>query len=230
MPGAQQAHTFAWQGPRPYTYGYWLYLPEEYGADPSKRWPLVLFLHGRGESGNDLEAVTREGLPKLIKAGQQFPFIVVSPQCPVDERWNSPPCTWVLKALLDEIEREYAVDADRIYVTGLSMGGFGTWTLAANNPHRFAAIAPICGGGDPEDAGLIKHLPIRVFHGAQDPVVPLRRSEEMVNALKACGNNVRLTVYPEAGHDSWTQTYNNPELYTWLLAQHKTAEDTQERE
>jgi predicted peptidase len=230
MPGAQQAQTFAWQGPRPNTVHFWLYLPEEYGSDPSKRWPLVLFLHGRGESGNNLELVTREGLPKLIKAGQQFPFIVVSPQCPVDERWATYAHTGMLNALLDKIEREYAVDADRIYVTGLSMGGFGTWALATSTPHRFAAIAPICGGGDSSKVAAIKHLPIWVFHGAQDSVVSLACSEEMFEALKACNGNVRLTVYPEAGHDSWTQTYDNPELYTWLLAQRRTAEDTQERE
>lgn len=230
MPGAQQPQTFAWQDPRTYTFRYWLYLPEDYGADPSKRWPLVLFLHGMGERGNDLEAVTREGLTRLIKVGQQFPFIAVSPQCPADDRWDSRSCKGMLNALLDQVEREYAVDADRIYVTGLSMGGYGTWALAIANPHRFAAIAPICGGGDSSRVAAIKHLPVWVFHGGKDPVVPLWRSEEMVNALKACNGNVRLTVYPEAGHDSWTQTYDNPELYTWLLAQRRTAEDTQGRE
>ena len=147
---------------------------------------------------------------------KDFPFIAVSPQCPKDSRWNLQVDT--LDALLDELERTHLVDPERIYVTGLSMGGFGTWALAAALPQRFAAIAPICGGGDPRTTRTIPHLPAWVFHGARDETVPMLRSAEMVEALARSGGYARFTVYPEAKHDSWTETYNNPELYAWLLS------------
>lgn len=194
------------------TADYLLYLPKDY--DQQEKWPLVLFLHGRGESGDNLDLVKTHGLPKLIAAGKEFPFIVVSPQCPKDSWWNSD----ILLALLDDVERNYKVDKERIYVTGLSMGGFGTWNLTFRAPHRFAAIAPVCGGGEAYWGQKIAHVPAWVFHGAKDPVVPLSRSEIMVENMKKKGGDPKLTVYPEAAHDSWTETYNNPELYTWLLS------------
>ena len=198
---------------------YLLYLPKSYPKS-RKRWPLMLFLHGAGERGNDLEKVKMHGPPKLIaQEGKEFPFIIVSPQCPAGGWWSNDLQIAALNALLDDVVARYRVDADRIYVTGLSMGGFGTWRLACDYPGRFAAIAPICGGGDPARVERIKHLPVWVFHGAKDETVPLRASEAMVDALKKAGGNVRFTVYPEAGHDSWTETYNNTELYEWLLKQ-----------
>ncbi len=198
---------------------YLLYLPEDYG-NTEEKWPLVLFLHGAGERGDDLDRVAVHGPPKLVSNGKkEFPFILVSPQCPKDDWWTSNLQITGLDALITDIVSRYNVDEDRIYVTGLSMGGFGTWTLAATTPNRFAAIAPICGGGEPETAPLISHLPIWVFHGAKDTVVPLKRSQEMVDALKRTGADVDFTVYPEAGHDSWTETYNNPAFYEWLLTQ-----------
>jgi predicted peptidase len=166
-----------------------------------------------------LDLVKKQGLPKLIEAGKQFPFIVVSPQCPKNRRWEP----LEVKTLLDEIVEKYKADQDRIYVTGLSMGGFGTWSLAAYQPERFAAIVPICGGGEPITAKLFAHVPTWVFHGARDPVVPLERSEKMVEALKKSGGEVKFTVYPEAGHDAWTETYANPQLYEWLLQQKRRA-------
>lgn len=198
------------------TMDYLLYLPKDYGQKNS--WPLVLFLHGAGERGDNLELVQKHGLPKLIAEGKEFPFLVVSPQCPKDRWWQPQELT----ALLDEIVEKYKVDQDRVYVTGLSMGGFGTWNLAVSTPERFAAIVPICGGGDPIWARRLDHVPVWVFHGAKDPVVPLERSEKMVEAIKKAKGNVKLTVYPEAGHDSWTETYANPELYQWLLEQKRT--------
>ncbi len=192
---------------------YWLALPAGY-ENSKEKWPLVLFLHGAGESGTDLAKVKVHGPPKLVEAGREFPFILISPQSP-GRGWN--PDT--LNALLDDVISKYRVDKDRVYLTGLSMGGYGTWALAAAHPEKFAAIAPICGGGNPSDAKKLARLPVWVFHGAKDPTVPLKRSEEMVQAVKAAGGNVKFTVYPEAGHDSWTETYNNPEFYTWLLAQ-----------
>lgn len=195
---------------------YLFYLPGDYESKQS--WPLLLFLHGAGERGDDLELVKKHGPPRLIAEGKELPFIIVSPQCP-NGRWWQPQ---ELAVLLDEIVETYRVDQDRICVTGLSMGGFGTWALAAYSPDRFAAIVPICGGGEPHWARMFVHIPAWVFHGAKDPVVTLDRSEKMVEAVKKHGGDAKLTVYPEAAHDSWTETYNNPELYTWLLEQRRT--------
>ncbi|HEV3255667.1 MAG TPA: prolyl oligopeptidase family serine peptidase [Gemmataceae bacterium] len=200
---------------------YLLYLPEGYGKS-DKAWPLLLFLHGSGESGKDLNKVKIHGPPKLIERGKDFPFIVVSPQSP-RRGWDVP----ALNALLDDVVATHKVDKDRIYLTGLSMGGYGTWALAAAYPEKFAAIVPICGGGDLADAKQLKDLPIWVFHGAKDPAVPPRRSKEMVKALEAAGaKNVKFTLYPDADHDSWTRTYDNPKLYEWLLKQKRTGRKT----
>ena len=197
---------------------YLLYLPPEY-EKTDKEMPLMLFLHGMGERGDDLEKVKKHGPPKLIEQGRDFPFIVLSPQCP---RWSWWPVqVETLDALLDTICRTYRVDEDRIYVTGLSMGGYGTWALAEHRPHRFAAIAPICGGHqEPEDLQKIAHLPVWAFHGAQDPVVPVESTKEIVRVLEDAGADPKLTIYPDTGHDAWKQAYADPELYDWLL-QHK---------
>jgi len=212
---SQQAHTFEVQITRTVRLDYLLYLPKGYGTDPQKKWPLILFLHGRGERGDDLELVKIHGIPKIVEQRDDLPFIAVSPQCSKDSMWMVE--VEALNALLDEVVTKYAVDTDRIYLTGLSMGGFGTWRLATAYPERFAAIVPICGGGDPEKVGVLRDVPVWVFHGAKDPFVQLSESEEMVDALKACGGNVRFTVYPDVEHDSWTRTYDNPELYEWFL-------------
>jgi len=200
---------------------YLLYLPKGYDEDDNT-WPLVLFLHGSGERGDDLESVKRLGLPMLIEQGKNFPFILVSPQCPLGQRWDP----LELSVLLDKIEEDYRVDTSRVYITGLSMGGEGTWKLAFAEPHRFAAIAPVCGRTDSYylDAGILKNMPTWVFHGAKDDVVPITESERLVNALKEAGSTVKFTIYPEANHNAWTETYNNEELYKWLLA-HKLGEN-----
>ena len=192
---------------------YLLSLPTDYGKS-RKSWPLVLFLHGSGESGDDLNKVKVHGPPKLVDSNGPFPFILVAPQSP-GRGWDP----HVLNALLDSVIKKYRVDKNRVYVTGLSMGGYGTWALAAAYPGKFAALAPICGGGKPTDAGKLARLPIWVFHGAKDTTVLPRRSEEMVEAIKAAGGNPKFTLYPDAGHDSWSATYDNPEFYKWLLAQ-----------
>jgi predicted peptidase len=191
-----------------------LYLPEGYDRTKSD-WPLLLFLHGRGESGEVLELVKKNGPPKLIEEGRKFPFIIVSPQCPEDERWS----VEVLDMLLDEMESRYRVKKNCIFVTGLSMGGQGTWQLAYAYPDRFAAIVPVCGRTDPSQAHKLKSLPIWVFHGEKDDIIPVEESIKMVNALKALGSPVKLTLYPEANHDSWTEAYNSDELWDWLKAQ-----------
>ncbi len=196
---------------------YLLFVPRQAVAAERTTPPYLLFLHGAGERGHDLALVRQHGPPRLIGEGMELPFVVVAPQCPPDQRWS----TQALLALLDETTHEQRVDPDRVFVTGISMGGFATWALAIAAPERFAAIVPICGGGDPRAVCRIGRLPVWAFHGARDDVVPLARSQEMVEALRGCGGDVRFTVYPEAGHDSWTPTYANPELFDWLLAQRR---------
>lgn len=201
---------------------YLLYLPVDYKQDADKKWPLILFLHGSGERGSDVKRVKAHGPPMIVDAKADSPakqFIIVSPQCPEGHWWR----TDELIALLDEVVAKNHVDADRIYLTGLSMGGFGTWSLATDFPDRFAAIAPVCGGAVVERAASLKKLPIWVFHGAADGVVPVKHSDEMVEALKKLKADVKYTRYPGVDHDCWTQTYANPELYAWFLS-HKRSE------
>lgn len=200
-------------------YRYLRYLPPGYATDPERRWPMVLFLHGAGERGDDIEMIRRHGLPKMIAQGKNFPCVVVSPQCPVGEWWN----VVMLDALVEKVASEERIDRDRIYVTGLSMGGFGTWALAMHNPTRYAALLPICGGGEIQRAWSIAPIPAWTFHGDLDPTVPIARSQQMVDALKAAGGSPRFTVYPGYHHDSWTVTYENPEVMEWLLSQRLSA-------
>ena len=196
---------------------YTVFLPPSYGSS-SRRWPLILFLHGAGERGEDLRRVSRHGPPKLVASGEMdLPFIVVAPQCPKGSWWNDRDQIDNLSRLVSELETNYRIDNRRIYLTGLSMGGYGTWSLAASDPSRFAAIAPICGGGNLRDAGIIKDIPIWVFHGARDNVVPVSESKQMVQAIRAAGGEPEFTIYPKAGHDSWTASYENPDLYQWFL-------------
>ena len=157
------------------------------------------------------------GPPKIVLKDHTFPFILVSPQCGTEKLWSPEDVI----NLVNEVKAKLNVDPERIYLTGLSMGGFGTWAAAIEYPDVFAAIIPVCGGGDTSKVCAIKDVPVWVFHGAKDMVVPIQRSEEMVEALKKCGGDPSFTVYPEAAHDSWTVTYNNPEIYSWLLKHKK---------
>ncbi len=201
---------------------YLLFLPQGYAAKTEKRWPLILFLHGAGERGTNIWRVATHGPTKNVTAHPDFPFIVVSPQCPEKQTWSKE----ALLGLLDDITAKYAVDTNRVYLTGLSMGGYGTWDLGLAHPERFAAIVPICGGGqvisvllaNRAKGSALNTLGVWAFHGGKDPVVPLEESQRMVDALKKAGvPDVKFTVYPEAQHDSWTETYKNPALYEWLL-------------
>lgn len=218
----QKPQKFEHQITRTVRANYLLFLPKEYSADATKKWPLMLFLHGAGERGSNIWKVAVHGPPKIVRAQPNFPFIVVSPQCPPGQYWDNE----AMLSLLDEICQKYSVDRHRIYLTGLSMGGFGTWSLASEHPEKFAAIAPICGGGDVipillagnTKKAALKSLGVWAFHGAKDPVVKLAESEKMVDAFKKIGcADITLTVYPEAGHDSWTEAYNDPALYEWFL-------------
>jgi len=210
----QHAQTFEKEITKTLSCKYLLFLPEGYGKE-QKRWPLMLFLHGAGERGDDLNKVKVHGPPKIVDKQKDFPFIVVSPQCPEDDWWTTK--TEVLINLLDDIITRYEVDTDRIYLTGLSMGGYGSWALASEYPDRFAAVVPICGGGNRIMSRTLKDMPIWAFHGAKDSVVPVEESKAVVEAINDRGGNAKLTIYPDANHDSWTETYNNQELYEWLL-------------
>lgn len=201
---------------------YLLYTPAGYDPKGSRRWPLMLFLHGSGERGTDIRRVAVHGPPKLAGQGRPFPFLIVAPQCPAGRSRQTEP----LIALLDDVLTKHAVDRKRVFLTGISMGGFGAWNLATRYPERFAAVAPVCGGGDlldvllaaHEKAPALKSLPVWAFHGAKDPVVPLAESERMLNAMRRLGaRHLKLTVYPEAGHNAWDKTYDNPRLYEWML-------------
>ena len=199
------------------TVNYLLYLPQDYVKDTSRLWPVLIFLHGSGEAGNDLQKVKVHGPPKLIEQGKQFPFIVVSPQARENEGWEPQ----VIIRLIKGIQSKYKVDNEKIYLTGLSMGGFGTWNIASKFPSMFAAIAPVCGGGDTTGVMKLKHVPVWCFHGAKDNIVDPEQSYRMVRALKKYNPDVKLTIYPDANHDSWSQTYDNDSLYTWMLQQKK---------
>lgn len=204
---------------------YLVYLPDGFSEASGETWPVVIFLHGAGERGSDTKLLSRQGLVRDVEEGREFPFILVAPQCPVD-------CTWdrsldELDSLLEEILAKYPVDKERIYLTGLSMGGFGTWHWASHQPQAFAALVPICGGampltGFPEKVALLKDVPIWAFHGADDQVVHVRQTEELVEVLQGLEASIRYTKYEGVGHNSWNRAYSEPELFTWLLGQKNT--------
>ena len=196
---------------------YLVYLPEGYYRSRVS-WPLILDLHGGGAWGRDIQRVRTGGLPRRIDAGLRLPFIVVAPQSP-RQGWDPAP----LNALLDDVLRWSRVDADLVYLTGSSMGGYGVWALATAHPERFAAIAPICGGGDPASADQLRGVPTWAFHGAEDTVIPPDESRRMVAAQNRAGGNVRLTIYPGVGHDAATPTYTDPSLYVWFLTHRRHA-------
>jgi predicted peptidase len=203
---------------REVTLRYLLFVPK--GAAQEGKWPLLLFLHGAGERGDDLNLVKKWGPPGFVEQRTDFPFIVVSPQCPTNERWDEA----ALARLVDQLSSELPIDKQRMYITGLSMGGYGTWNILAQHPRLFAAAVPICGGGEPQTAAALTDIPIWAFHGDEDRAVPLERSQEMVDAIhKAGGTKVKLTIYPGVGHNSWSQTYDNEEVFKWLLS-HKRAD------
>ncbi|MCH2181470.1 MAG: prolyl oligopeptidase family serine peptidase [Mariniblastus sp.] len=197
---------------------YWLFLPAGYEpADAKTKWPLMIFLHGHGERGNDLAKVKLWGPPKRVISQPDFPFVVVSPQL-TDQvhSWQMGPLEELVKHSIDSLN----VDPSRVYLTGLSMGGRGSWALAARMPNQFAAVIPICGGGKPKTAGTLVDVPIWAFHGDADRVVPVTETTAMVKAIKEKGGKkAKMTIYPGVRHNSWSQTYANPEIYKWLLQQ-----------
>jgi predicted peptidase len=204
---------------RDVTLRYLLYLPADYDTAKDTRYPLVLFLHGSGERGDDIEKVKIHGPPKLVAAGKEFPFVLCSPQCPADSRWNADE----LDKLVDELAGTYRIDRQRLYVTGLSMGGSGTWALITSRPEKYAAAMPLCGRGDLQAADKLAKTPTWVLVGDKDRAETVQNCQDMAAALKKAGGEAKLTVYPNVPHDCWTMTYNNQEVYDWLLSHRRSA-------
>jgi predicted peptidase len=222
------------------SYRYQVYVPVDLRS--KKSWPVILFLHGSGERGSDGLIQTNVGLPTAIRLNRsRFPFVVVIPQCSADKNWSTPDQQSQAMAALDASIKEFHGDRNRIYLTGLSMGGYGVWQYAIEYPGRFAALVPICGGirppsdesslavklpGDSKDvaspevvARLIGKTPVWIFHGGADDSVPVEESRHMAAALKTAGANFKYTEYPGVGHNSWDKAYAEPDLVPWLLAQ-----------
>ena len=186
-----------------------------------QKFPLVLFLHGAGERGDNLKLVETHGLPMLYKK-MNFPFILIAPQCPINQWWNDKSLVDTLIKLIDNFSDKKYIDSSRIYVTGLSMGGYGTYALITKRPELFAAALRICGKADLSLLSLVKSIPIWIFHGDKDPVIPVKHSIDAYELLKEFKeSNARLTIYEDLGHDVWTETYNNDEVLDWLLDQKK---------
>lgn len=203
--------------PRPYA----IYVPRDY-PDSLHRWPLVVFLHGRGECGTDGVRQTAVGLgPALLRAPERWPFLVLMPQKPTQESaWADHEA--MVMAMLDRVQSAWRVDPDRVYLTGLSQGGAGTWLIGAAHPDRFAALAPVCGFAEPERVvPPLRHVPIWTFHGQRDDVIPIDRTERIVSALRAeqggAAHAIKFTVYPDANHNSWDRAYAE-DLASWFLS------------
>jgi predicted peptidase len=197
---------------------YVLFVPHDYQGDAE--FPLILFLHGSGETKGGQKMPVEVGIGPAIKKNEKsFPFITIIPQAQT-RNWsaNSENGKRAM-AMLKDVQKAFKVDPKRIYLTGLSMGGFGTWSLAAAHPDKWAAIVPICGGGNPKDAEKIKSIPCWCFHGDADGAVPVQKSRDMVEALKKAGGSPKYNEYPAVGHNSWDKAYGTKELYDWLLEQ-----------
>jgi predicted peptidase len=233
-----QSRTLAIEGK---TFQYRVFVPK--GWSSKKSLPVILFLHGAGERGDDNLTQTRVGLgPAILRQQDSFNSIVVMPQCPANRWWSEPDMQALALKSLDQTAKEFRADASRTYLTGLSMGGYGSWTMAASNPKKFAAIVVVCGGVRPPPglnlpqammgfaaeadpygavASRVGKTPVWVFHGDADLAVPVTESRNMDEALKAAHGDVRYNEYPGVGHNSWDKAYAEPELFSWLMSQHK---------
>lgn len=217
------------------TLNYRFLTPDKIAAN--QKYPLVLFLHGAGERGDDNTRQLIHGLPEFIKPENRkdFPCFAVAPQCPAERKWAEVDWSktehnmteeWSIplgltRELLHQIIQDYPVDTNRLYITGLSMGGYGTWDYIQREPGFFAAAVPVCGGADENYADRLTKLPIWAFHGDQDRAVPVIRTTRMIEAIKTAGGSPKMTIYPGVGHNSWSQTYANREVLAWLFAQKK---------
>lgn len=200
-----------------------MFVPTDYNQRRKYKWPLIVFLHGFGESGDDIDFVLRHGPHKHAISQPSFEFLVVAPQIRRPETLAKIRTGWIdwdadLQKIIEQVKAEYRVDESRIYLTGLSMGGFGTFAVSAEHPDMFAAVAPVCGGGRVSDVRKYEGIPFWIFHGKLDKTVPHTTSVQMYEAMKQLGMDVQFTLYPDKDHDSWTVTYENPEFYEWLLS------------
>jgi predicted peptidase len=214
---------------------YRLLKPEDY--DPKQSYPLVVFLHGAGERGEDNDKQLVHGVAEFAKPEnrKKYPCFLIAPQCPANVKWVD--CDWGADAhkqpaepteplrqtleLIPALQKEFSIDAKRIYATGLSMGGYGTWDIIARKPELFAAAVPICGGGDEATAKQIAKIPVWAFHGAKDTAVKVSRSRNMIEAIKKAGGEPKYTEYPNEGHFSWGPAYRDADMFKWLFAQKK---------
>jgi acetyl esterase/lipase len=216
------------------TFRFQVYLPEEWRRDDRKQWPVILFLHGRGERGSEGMWQTQIGLPQAVRDHpERWPFVIVMPQCPLGRYWTDPAMLSMAMTALDQETQEFHGDPERTYLTGLSMGGYGAWELAAHHPRRWAAVAVAAGGIfwsyaperwqqaatlPAEYAQAVGHTPVWLFHGGEDDVVSPRQSELLFEALRQAGGHVRLWIFQGLKHDCWTRAFDEPELPRWLLA------------
>jgi predicted peptidase len=217
------------------TLPYRLMKPDNY--DPAKKYPLVIFLHGAGERGTDNEKQLIHGVPQFASKEnrEKYPCFLIAPQCPdgakwVEVDWSADSHTMPAKmsepmrltvGIIEMTIKQFSIDPKRVYLTGLSMGGYGTWDLIARRPDLFAAAVPICGGGDEKTAEKMKSIPVWSFHGAKDGAVKVSRSRNMIAALEKVGAKPKYTEYPDIGHDSWNPAYKDAEMFEWLFAQRK---------
>ena len=207
-----------WVSDRYFNFGYAKYLPKDF--DANKKYPLVIFLHGAGERGEDLDVAMRHGFMKHVREdGKEYPFIFIAPQCPDDKYWGC--YTESLLAFIDSVISDLPVDKKRIYLTGLSMGGTGTFMLAMAAPEKFAAIAPIAGSGICWNAGIIKDIPTMIYHGDCDDIVPITESMTMVREINRKGGNAQIKICYGVGHWAWEQAYSDDEFLEWMLSQSK---------
>lgn len=203
-----------WESDIFYNFGYVKYLPKDY--DENKKYPLVFFLHGAGERGEDLDIASRHGFMKHVREeGKEYPFIFIAPQCPFNKYWGC--YTESLLAFLDDICDTLPIDRERIYLTGFSMGGTGTWMLAMAEPKRFAAIAPVCGSGIYWNGWILSDMPIYMYHGDCDDIVPIQESISMLSSINKHGGNAQLQICYGVGHNAWDTAYAGNALVDWLL-------------
>lgn len=213
LPAGRSAYRLPVRDPSTNHVNYVLYVPSG-GTAPASGWPLILFLHGSEQRGDDPSLLQDLAIFSFADEQRQFPFVALVPQCPPGQHWSP----LVLKQLLDAVEASVPVDRTRVYLTGFSLGGYGTWQTAAALPGTFAAIAPLCGMSDLPDVPSLVGIPTWVFHGAQDRNIPVTESLRMVSALREAGGEPRMTVYPDFPHDIWTITYRDSRLYLWFLS------------
>lgn len=197
--------------------GYLLYLPKA-AAPANGKHTLVIFLHGSGERGADLKLLHKNNLPNRLDAMADVPYVAVAPQCPAGKRWDD---IALLDQFLDHLLATLPVDPDRVVLTGLSLGGYGTWRWGSARPQRFAALAPVCGGGEPTSAATLKGMPVWAFHGDKDESVSYEKGRSMAEAAIKAGAAVKFTTYPGVGHNSWVQAYAEPEFDRWVLSKGK---------